>query len=387
MITLERETGPIAGPAAMRRPDPKGTPMIPRSFALPILCTAAVLPVRADIVWTGAVSDDAFDEANWDLSGSSVTQVDPGVAIADNVVIVDAPAPIDVAVPGGQSNLKLADGFLLTIENSTVFTSDNDGLSGEVGTSNGPVVRVVGGGDVATFFITNGCHMTIDEASTAHLAGPNNPINGATIELTLGARLACTAETVADFITEHLHKISVDGAPAIVDGNVTVVSDGGAGCIVEAIPQPVGTPFCFGDGTGAACPCGNVGGSGRGCGNGAFPEGARLEATGDLDAVSLALSGGTPGQPMLFFQGHNAINGGSGVPFGDGLRCAGGSVVRLGVEGIDGTGEATLTGTVQDNGGGGAPGESRTYQGWYRDPAGSPCGFTFNLSNGVAVDF
>jgi hypothetical protein len=90
---------------------------------------------------------------------------------------------------------------------------------------------------------------------------------------------------------------------------------------------------------------------------------------------------------MLFFQGHNAIAGGNGVPFGDGLRCAGGSVVRLGVEGIDTSGDAALTGTVQDNGGGGVPGESRTYQGWYRDPAGSPCGYTFNLSNGIEVDY
>jgi hypothetical protein len=315
------------------------------------------------------------------------TQVDPGVAIADNVVIADAPTPVDIAVPGGQFSLMVANAFMLTIENSTVFTSDNDGISGEPGTSGGPLVRVVGGGDVATFFITQGCHMTIDNGASAHLAGPHTPINGSTIELTHGALLACTGETVADFITEHLHKVTVDGAPAIVDGNITVVSDGGAGCVVEVIPVPVGTAFCFGDGSGTACPCGNVGGTGRGCGNSAFGEGALLAAAGDLSGVLLSLSGGTPGQPMLFFQGHNAIAGGNGVPFGDGLRCAGGSVVRLGVEGIDTSGDAALTGTVQDNGGGGVPGESRTYQGWYRDPAGSPCGYTFNLSNGIEVDY
>lgn len=358
-----------------------------RALALPLIVALIPLPALADIVWVGAISDDIFDEANWDLSSSTVTQVDPGVAIPDNVLIVDAPAPIDVFVAGTQSNFKVADGYTMTIDNSTVFTSNNDGISGEAGSSTGPLIQVTNGGDLATYFISAGCHMTIDEESAAHLAGPSTPINGSTIDLTYGALLACTNETVADFITEHLHKISVDGAPAVVDGNVTVVSDGGSGCLVEVIPIPVGTPFCFGDGSGTTCPCGNAGGSGNGCANGTFAAGARLEAAGDLDGVLLVFSQGTPGQPMLFFQGVNAINGGNGVVFGDGLRCAGGSVVRLGVEGIDASGQATLTGTVQENGGGGAPGESRTYQGWYRDPAGSPCGQTFNLSNGVQVDY
>ena len=45
----------------------------------------------------------------------------------------------------------------------------------------------------------------------------------------------------------------------------------------------------------------------------------------------LEAEGMVPSQPGLFFQGDNAINGGLGNPFGDGMRCAGGDIRRFGV--------------------------------------------------------
>ena len=92
------------------------------------------------------------------------------------------------------------------------------------------------------------------------------------------------------------------------------------------------------------------------------------------------------GQPGLYFQGNNAVNGGSGNQFGDGLRCAGGSVIRLQVRSADSAGRSeTTTNLVQA--GGVVGGDIRRYQLWYRDPATSPCGFLFNLTNGVQVVF
>jgi hypothetical protein len=45
----------------------------------------------------------------------------------------------------------------------------------------------------------------------------------------------------------------------------------------------------------------------------------------------LTTTGMMPGAPALLFTAQNATNGGLGQPFGDGLRCAGGAALRIGV--------------------------------------------------------
>ena len=153
------------------------------------------------------------------------------------------------------------------------------------------------------------------------------------------------------------------------------------------------TPFCFCDGTGNAPPCSNPGGPGRGCANSVNPGGGILTASGDAvvgaDTVVLESAGLIPGQFMVFFQGDNAIDNGNGILFGDGLRCAGGNVWRyyppLTIDGagmVDSSphsisGEPGANSAVN-------PGDTKHYQGWYRDPNG-PCGGTFNLTNGLAI--
>ncbi|MCY2960238.1 MAG: VCBS repeat-containing protein, partial [Planctomycetota bacterium] len=96
-----------------------------------------------------------------------------------------------------------------------------------------------------------------------------------------------------------------------------------------------GTPYCFGDGSGTACPCGNVGAAGNGCGNSLFANGANLTATGtaSISGDTLVLSGSNmPNSSALYFQGTGQANAGLGTVFGDGLRCAAGSVIRLGTK-------------------------------------------------------
>ena len=134
--------------------------------------------------------------------------------------------------------------------------------------------------------------------------------------------------------------------------------------------------YCFGDGSAFPCPCGNAGATGNGCANGSFAAGARLDF---VPGPSLAVIQGVPNQPILFFRGTQVVNGGVGVGFGDGLRCAGGSVVRLGVRILDSSGAASFLNLPTP-----PPGTSY-YQGWYRDPTGSPCGSKFNLTNGLRV--
>lgn len=144
--------------------------------------------------------------------------------------------------------------------------------------------------------------------------------------------------------------------------------------------------FCAADGSAAPCPCANAGDPDHGCANSYFAGGCALSASGSpsLSAADLVFSvaGSIPAQPGLFFQGLNAVNGGQGSAFGDGLRCAGGGLLRLQIRIADGSGAAQTTlpipplAQVQ-------AGNTRRYQWWYRDPVASPCGTGFNLSNGL----
>ena len=150
------------------------------------------------------------------------------------------------------------------------------------------------------------------------------------------------------------------------------------------------TAFCFGDGSGNSCPCGNMGGVGEGCMN-STGLGGRLRSSGSSSVSSddLVLLGTqlVPSQPGLYFQGNNAINSGNGNPFGDGLRCAGGGVVRLQVRFADALGTSSTSTSIAATGGV-APGDVKRYQVWYRNPPAGFCGaFTFNLSNGVQVNW
>jgi hypothetical protein len=73
--------------------------------------------------------------------------------------------------------------------------------------------------------------------------------------------------------------------------------------------------------------------------------------------------------------------------FGDGLRCVGGTVVRLGTQSnVGGTSQYPAAGElpVSVRGLVSAPGV-RTYQVWYRNATAFCTAATFNLTNGVSV--
>ena len=148
-----------------------------------------------------------------------------------------------------------------------------------------------------------------------------------------------------------------------------------------------GGAYCFGDGTGASCPCGNNGVAGAGCANGTGL-GARLTNSGSASIAGndLVLSGSQMigNQPALYFQGNNATGSGAGIQFGDGLRCAGGAVIRLQIRFSDSSGASSTTASIATKGNCTA-GDVKRYQIWYRDPQTSPCGSQFNLSNGVEI--
>jgi hypothetical protein len=149
----------------------------------------------------------------------------------------------------------------------------------------------------------------------------------------------------------------------------------------------IGIPYCFGDGGGAACPCGNQGDAGRGCAN-SSGAGAALSAGGSAgvaaDDLLLQATALPDGGSALLFAGQVALNGGDGVPFGDGLRCAGGAVQRLGIRTPSALGTVFFGPGLAVHGGY-SPGDLVHFQVWYRDPTGGPCGNGFNLTNGYEL--
>jgi hypothetical protein len=194
----------------------------------------------AGIVWTGANGTDIFDEGNWDLSNSTVTVIDPNVSIDADVVLLNA--VVDIPQLDAQQRFQVASGFTITVDNSTISLSggSNDGIGGPPGSTlpagpAGPILNVVNGSSLETFFIFQGITMNVDSTSSATLGGGGNPVNISVIDLEPGATLTFTSETIDQFNTEHLSKLTIGGAAAEEGVNFTIESDGNSGSIIKTI--------------------------------------------------------------------------------------------------------------------------------------------------------
>lgn len=159
---------------------------------------------------------------------------------------------------------------------------------------------------------------------------------------------------------------------------------------------PTATSYC--PGVDNHCPCGNGGVGGAGCENSSGQGGGLLAATGVpsvyLDSVTLHATSLPAQAPILFFQAINELNNGAGLQFGDGLRCAGGALLRLKVKIAGASGAASYgygVGTdvpVSVRGAVPAIGGVFRYQGWYRDIVPGFCTIDeFNLTNGLVIEW
>jgi dienelactone hydrolase len=153
---------------------------------------------------------------------------------------------------------------------------------------------------------------------------------------------------------------------------------------------PVGEQSCFGDSSGAACPCGNQSWSGArlGCKN-SLAVGGSLTAVGTPSIANdqLVLHGDSMTKgAVLFIQGTQKQVAGSEIVFQSGLRCVSDNVVRLAIQNsVAGSSQYPAVGQPSVSVRGGAsPGETLHYQLWYRD-GGSTCGGTWNLSNALTL--
>ncbi|MBK7876850.1 MAG: hypothetical protein IPJ77_14085 [Planctomycetes bacterium] len=173
----------------------------------------------------------------------------------------------------------------------------------------------------------------------------------------------------------------------VADGCGTIASDA-----VTLVVEP-GVRFCAGDGLDPVvttdCPCANFGAPGRGCANSVEAQGAVLTASGlpDPDTAVLSASGMPLVSSCIYLQGDALVD----ATFGDGVRCAGGSLVRLrtrtnvgGASSFPDSGD-TVSLSVR---GGVVPGSGalRHYQTYYRNAAAVFCPpETFNVTSGFQI--
>jgi hypothetical protein len=191
------------------------------------------------------------------------------------------------------------------------------------------------------------------------------------------------------YALHHFANVPANGSIAITTSVQTTFDSINGFQLVHGSGGPPANAYCFGDGTGTACPCGNNGAVGNGCASSVNPAGGNLAATGAASIANdtFSLNGsGMPNSSALYFQGTTQTAGGAGTAFGDGLRCASGSIIRLGTKtNVGGSSSYPGGSTPVSVKGNNAAGNVRTYQCWYRNAAAFCNQDTFNLTNGITT--
>jgi hypothetical protein len=151
-----------------------------------------------------------------------------------------------------------------------------------------------------------------------------------------------------------------------------------------------------------ACPCANpASGPGRGCDNSSNTGGAILSASGiaylSTDSLVLATAGEKPTATSIVMQGNALLA--NDLVFGQGVRCAGGSLKRLYTKTASGgsitapdfgVGDPTVSSRSAALGDVIQAGESRWYLVYYRDPivlGGCLASSTFNATQTARIDW
>lgn len=184
--------------------------------------------------------------------------------------------------------------------------------------------------------------------------------------------------------------VRVDGERVVVGAPYNPVPPNtGAAYVFDR--DPFWTKFCFGDGSGTSCPCGNESLPGLEEGCGVYGEqGAILLAYGSprlsADDLAFVVLHAAYSEFTALVAGDRSF---PGVPFSDGLLCVGGTLCRLGV---------TMT-TISDNSatfgpelgtacGSWAAGSTWNFQSWFRvTGVTAACGNGVNTSSAVALTF
>ncbi|MBK7878361.1 MAG: hypothetical protein IPJ77_22125 [Planctomycetes bacterium] len=385
LVTMTN-TGPGTYTATLPPPSCDATP----EFYYSLLggCAPAFDPAGAPtalytaaIGGSGPVLDDHFQtDLGWtaSVSGATAGLWQRGVPVNDPNTTFDPPADFDGS---GQCWLT----------GNTTGNSDVDGGS-VILTS--PAIDLTGSGQQLSYAYwlrlsnTNGTDMLRVEVSSNGTSGP-------------WVTVATHTSDASTWRTNTVDTATMTSAGVAFTANMRVrvtVNDGGtAGTVEGAFDAFVASrvlctstagSFCRGDGGGGACPCANVGFSGRGCANSVWAQGGGLVATGTPsvagDTVTLASSSMT-GATCVFFQGDAQM---APVVVDDGLGCVTGSVIRLGTKAVSTNSSSYPQGgdlSISVRGAIPPAGATRYYQCFYRNAASFCTAATSNRTNGVVL--
>jgi hypothetical protein len=363
-------------------------PSISKTNGLPPFSTQ-----NRNIVWQhdNGTDDDVFAaRIRWD--GTITNAAFPLATTSENERNPAASEPLDDT---GNPRYWLAAYSLgsdlrLRVMNGAGIVATNDIQSSPLGSLGQPTVTTDGRKFPFAYTSTFGLFPNIDVDIAA---GTLNYIAGelSFAETTVIASSSTLDETRPEIASTH-------GATLTNPWRNYVVYDVYNGADYDVFAAVYNTPanaddYLYCNGVPQLCPCanGNNGSNGiAGCANSVNQAGARLEVRGlwsvTQDTTALVCQGMPSTATCLFFQG-TGVNQ-NGTPFGDGLRCAVGTIVRLGTK-TSSAGSASygypLDTLVSVRGLVPAAGGWRYYQCWYRNSAAFCSASTFNLSNAAAL--
>ncbi len=230
-----------------------------KPLCLLLLCGASLSlnQAQATITWTGSVNNDFWNAGNW--SGGVPTF---GGTTTDNILISGAVGPVVNST--STSQLTIADGFNITIINSTLNFLTGFGAQGIQGLSGGSVNLLdIQNSTVSSAFIAAGITADLTSLSSLRLAGANRSINslvetsrvnlgnGSSITYTAGNTDAGLSQpqsifrtaTGMDYKTDTLTAPLTDFVLTGADATPFSVAGGGDGVnqgsfTITAVPEP-----------------------------------------------------------------------------------------------------------------------------------------------------
>lgn len=230
-----------------------------------ITAFAVAAITQASLTWTGGGDGGSlFAENNWldDNSqipaANTINPYDAVTAATGGLILIDS----GVGTPGnaGAGDFHLGEGNDLQVGGGKTLGLVGMGLRGHRTAAPNNTATVLGSSFLFAQWIAT-VDVVLDESSTVRVDGGGAPMNSATINvLDTDSLVQFSNETYADFVSEHIARVTFNGAalefgadPLVVeegDNAFASAFNGAAGVQIQMIPEPatLGLVAVFGAG-------------------------------------------------------------------------------------------------------------------------------------------